>query len=257
MRATIGPSSDGTVTLTRVSERSRVSEVLVGLLALAVVIAVAIPLTALIVMRGLTDLKKTDDTITVTGAATRTLDAAAATWPLTIAVHERTPEAAAQSLRARLRAVDKYLTDSGVKVQVTPRQPSVTQVTDQVRSGAKTLRVPAWEVRQQLDVHSDDVAGLDRTAAGSAPLLLNKTVASIGELTYGAPVAGGTEVSTLRLAAADARRNAAAVLDIVGGNVGSVRSIRLVGYKSSPAQSVSARQRNVTALVSVTFAVER
>jgi hypothetical protein len=55
-------------------------ETLIGLLALAVALAVAVPLTASIIMNGIRDVKQTRDTIQVTGSAKQPIRANLASW---------------------------------------------------------------------------------------------------------------------------------------------------------------------------------
>jgi hypothetical protein len=94
-------------------------QLLIGLVAVALALAIAIPLTASIVMGGVRDIKRTRDTIVVTGSARYPITANQAFWNVTVSSTERTPAAAARSLRQKAAAVAKYLGDAGLTADVT------------------------------------------------------------------------------------------------------------------------------------------
>ena len=80
-----------------------VPQLLIGLLAVAIALAVAVPLTASIVMNGIRDVKTKRDTIVVTGSAKYPITANQAFWDVTVTSTERQPAAAARSLRIKVR----------------------------------------------------------------------------------------------------------------------------------------------------------
>jgi hypothetical protein len=73
--------------------------------------------------------------------------------------------------------------------------------------------------------------------------------------------------AALRLATADAEERTSTIAEGLGGHLGAVRSVRLGAYQITPRNStdvsgegildVSTREKDVTAVVSVTFAVNR
>ena len=75
-------------------------QLLIGLLAVAIALAVAVPLTASIVMNGIRDVKTKRDTIVVTGSAKYPITANQAFWNVTVTSTERQPAAAARSLNS-------------------------------------------------------------------------------------------------------------------------------------------------------------
>src|SRR5919201_4334174 len=117
--------------------RRELPQLLIGLVALAVVLGVAVPLSASLVMDGVRDVKRTRDTIVVTGSAKQPIEANLAEWYVTVQSHERTPAAAARSLRAKASAVRKFLTDAGLSSDVTEPPVDVERVSDQVPTGLK------------------------------------------------------------------------------------------------------------------------
>jgi hypothetical protein len=253
-----------------VNERPRVPELLIGLLALAVVLAVAIPLTAQIVMNGVRDIKRTHDTIVVTGSAKQPIDSNLATWTLTVSSHERTPAAAARALRAKAAAVTAYLTGAGLSGADVSKPPvDVEQSSDRVPTGLKKpafRTVPAWDVIQSFDVQTTKVDTLIRAAAGVDKLLLRGVDVSVSSIAYLSTNLKAAKFAALRLATADARERATTIAQGLDGHLGAVKSVHLGVYQITPRNSTdvsnegildtSTREKDVNAVVSVTFAVE-
>ena len=159
-------------------------EVLLGLVALALALAIAVPLTASIVMNGVRDVKRTRDSIVVTGSAKQPIEANLAVWSVSVASHERTPAAAARSLRSKAAAVRTFLARAGLAADVTEPPVDVERVTDQVPTGLKKPRfrsVPAFEVSQAFNVQTKKLDTLQRTAAQVDQLLIRGVDVSVGQ----------------------------------------------------------------------------
>src|SRR5919201_816538 len=95
-------------------QRRELPELLIGLVAIAVAIAVATPITASILGSAVRDVKRQRDTISVTGSARHPIEANLAIWRVTVSAKERTPAAAARSLRRKVAAVDEFLKAGGL-----------------------------------------------------------------------------------------------------------------------------------------------
>jgi uncharacterized protein len=244
-------------------------ELLLGLVAVAVALAVAVPLTASIVMNGIRDIKRTRDTIVVTGSAKQPIEANLAVWYVTVQSHERSPAAAARSLRKKAAAVRKFLAAAGLTSDVTEPPVDVERVADQVPTGLKKPRfrnVPAWEVSQAFNVQTRKIDTLERAAAQVDQLLLGGVDVSVGQIQYLSTNLKTAKFAALRLATADAHDRAQTIAQGLGGHIGGVRSVQLGVYQITPRNSTevsgegildtSTREKDVTAVVSVTFAVD-
>ena len=245
-------------------------EVLLGLLALALALAIAVPLTASIVMNGIRDVKRTRDSIVVTGSAKQPIEANLAVWYVTVASHERTPATAARALRTKAAAVRKFLAGAGLTADVTEPPVDVERVTDQVPTGLKKPRfrsVPAFEVAQAFNIQTKKLDILQRTAARVDQLLIGGVDVSVGQIQYLSTNLKTAKFAALRLATADAHDRAETIAEGLGGHLGAVRSVNLGVYQITPRNSTevsgegildtSTREKDVTAVVSVTFAVDR
>jgi uncharacterized protein len=250
--------------------RRELPQVLIGLLAVAVALAVAVPLTASIVMNGIRDVKQTRDTIVVTGSAKQPIVANLATWFLTVSSRERTPEAAARALREKAAAVSSYLGNAGLAGDVSKPPVDVEETTIQVPTGLKKPRfraIPAWRVTQSFEIETTKIDTVVKTAASVDQLLLKGIDVSVGPIQYLSTKLKTAKFAALRLATADAEQRADTIAQGLGGHLGAVRSVHLGVYQITPRNSTdvsgegindtSSRLKDVTAVVSVTFAVNR
>jgi hypothetical protein len=241
-------------------------QVLIGLLA----VAVTVPITAAIVMNGIRDVKGSRDTIVVTGSAKQPITADLASWFVSVSSRERTPAAAARSENAKAAAVDEFLRKAGLADDVSKPPLDVQETTIQVPTGLAKPRfraVRAWFVEQSFDVQTEKIDALVRAAAGVDRLLLQGVDLSVGQIRYLSTKLRKAKFAALRLATADAEERASTIAEGLGGHLGAVRSVRLGVYQITPRNSTdvsgegildtSTRAKDVTAVVTVTFAVDR
>jgi uncharacterized protein len=250
--------------------RRELPQLLIGLVAVAVALAVAVPLTASIVMSGVRDVKRTHDQIVVTGLGKRPITANLAAWDIDITARERTPAAAARSLRTKVAAVDAYLRGAGLMSDVSKPPVDVEQTSVQVPTGLAKPRfrsVPAWDVSQSVHVQTAKIDMLVRTASTVDQLLLKGVDVAVSPIQYLSTNLRDAKFAALRLATADAEDRASTIAQGLGGHLGAVRSVSLGVYQITPRNSTdvsnegindtSSREKDVTAVVSVTFAVNR
>jgi hypothetical protein len=146
----------------------------------------------------------------------------------------------------------------------------VQETTIQVPTGLAKPRfrpVRAWFVEQSFDVQTEKIDALVRAAAGVDRLLLQGVDLTVGQIRYLSTKLRKAKFAALRLATADAEERASTIAEGLGGHPGAVRSVRLGVYQITPRNStdvsgegildVSTREKDVTAVVSVTFAVNR
>src|SRR5438128_494707 len=94
--------------------RRELPETLLGLAALAVALAIVVPVSASIVVGGIRDIKQARDTVEVTGSARYPIAANLAMWHLSVSAQARTPAGAIVFLRAKSERVDTFLADGGL-----------------------------------------------------------------------------------------------------------------------------------------------
>jgi uncharacterized protein YggE len=173
-------------------------------------------------------------------------------------------------LRAKAAAVAAYLGDAGLAGDVSKPPVDIQATSVQVPTGLKKPRfrsVPAFQVTQSFDVQTTKIDTLVRAAASVDRLLLQGVDVSVSSLEYLSTKLKTAKFAALRLATADAEERASTIAQGLGGNLGAVRNVSLGVYQITPRNSTdvsnegindtSSRAKDVTAVVSVTFAVKR
>lgn len=238
-----------------------------GAMALAIVLAALIVGGAggfglLAVGDGLT--QRAGDGVTVTGSARLEVDADRAVW--TIDAYEQAPDVATAVGRVddAIEAVTAYLVAGGIdadRIELNGLSTNINYVwTDQ----GMTSEISGYSAFRNLRVRSDDVLLIDRLSRGFGELLTT----GIGVTAY-QPEYLISDLQALRpqlqaAAVEDALTRAEAMLEVVGGEVGTIRSIRSGPFQVSAPDSVdvsdygmydtSTIRKSVGATVSVTFA---
>jgi len=256
-----------------VAERPRrdLPELLIGLVAIALALAIATPITASILAGAVRDVKRQRDTIAVTGSARHPIEADFAIWRLNVSAKERSPAAAARSLRTKVAAVESFLEEHGISGDDIRKPPlSVEQTADRIPTGKKRpafREIPAWRVAQSFTVSTTEIDELEETAGTVDELLLKGIAVSVEGLQYLSRQLTEARFEALEKATADARRRAETIASGLGGDLGAVRKVDLGVYQIVPRNSTEvsdygindtgSREKEVVSVVTVTFAVDR
>jgi hypothetical protein len=249
------------------SRRRELPQLLLGLVALAAAVAVS----AVLVMDAMRDVKRSRDTIVVTGSAKRPIEADLALWRLTVSALEQTPDEAALSLRAKTDAVSAFLGREGIDPDEVSEPPlAIAQTQVQVPTGLKKPAfrwVPAWRVAQSFVVETPRIDALEQASSHVNRLLLKGVDVSVQRIQYLSTRLTEAKFDALRLATADAKRRTETMASGLGGSLGAVRDVELGVFQITPRNSTevsdygindtSTRAKDVTSVVTVTFAVNR
>jgi len=141
-------------------------QLLLGLLALAV----AVVLGALFVSSAVKAVKRSRDTITVTGSAKRPITADLVTWNLSIGAADVDPAAASRDLVAKAEKVRAFLKDAGLDAK---EPPVATEETSQKQGGA---RVTVYRLTQEFNVTTSEIDKAE-SAAGKVSTLFAQGIA--------------------------------------------------------------------------------
>jgi hypothetical protein len=233
-------------------------ELLLGL----VVIAIAFVVTGFVVADAIRDVKQSRDTIKVTGSARHPITANLVLWHLAVDAKAEQPGEATRLLRTRTAAVRDFLRDGGIPDSAITESTVSTEETT-IRVGRR--RVSAFLLRQGFRVSSEEIDKVESVSAGITDLLARGIPVSAGELEYISTRLNDARIQALTKAIANAQRRAETIVKGIGGELGSVRSAQLGVYQVTPRNSTevsdygindtTSRDKDVTAVVSVTFAV--
>jgi uncharacterized protein len=203
------------------------------------------------------------DGVTVTGSARVEVTADRVNW--TISAYEQAGDVAGavRGVEASLEAVQDYLRAGGVASEEITLDGLSTSVNYRWTEGGMTSEITSYSAYRTLRVRSDDVAMVDRLSRDIGTILVTGIGISAFAPEYYVSALPALRPALLEQAVADALVRAEAMVSVVGGEIGSVRSIRSGPFQVSAPDSVdvsdygmydtSTIEKSVTATVSVTF----
>ena len=238
----------------------RLPELFLGLLA----IAVGAVWVAHIFAGTIHDARHTDDTISITGSARKPISSNLVRWSLYVRGVEKTPEAAARTMREGTVAVRAFLRKGGVPADAISE--AVVESETLVTQLPKHRRLVRFSVSQELEVSTGKIDVVEAVATGIGQLIEQGFDVSAQPLEYISTDLAQAKLDALEAATEEARRRADILVNGLGGKLGPMRSSTLGVYQITPRDSTdvsdygindtSTREKDVTAVVTATFAVK-
>jgi hypothetical protein len=239
----------------------RIPELFLGLLA----IGVAVVLVAHIFSGTIKDVRHTRDTLSVTASARVPISANLVRWSLTVSAENATTAPAARRLRQESTLVRKFLLASGIPADAIT--PSVVESGQIVIKLPHRRRLVRYRVSQRLDVRTKQIDLVEAAATRVGSLLEQGVTVTADPLEYLSTELAAAKLTALERATAEARRRAEILAHGLGGKLGRMRSSSQGVYQVTPRDSTdvsdygindtSSRDKDVNAVVSATFAVNR
>ena len=236
-------------------------ELFLGLLS----IGVAVVLTAEIVAGTIHDARHIHDTISVTGSARKPITSDLVRWSLTVSREAPTAATAARRLRGQVTAVRAFLENQGIPSNAIA--PGVVRSEAQITPLGKHRRKISFRVSQGLDVSTRKLDVVERAATQVGGLIAQGIDVSAGSPAYISTELTNAKLDALAAATEDARKRAEILVHGLGGKLGPMRRTQLGVYQITPRDSTeisdygindtSSREKDVNAVVTATFAVER
>jgi uncharacterized protein len=241
-----------------------------GLIAVAVALAIAVPLSAWIAVNGIKDVKQARDTIVVTGSARYPISADLGTWSLRASATGETPSTAIKALRGKVTQINAFFTEGGLSPDSITSPPiQVAQISVRVPTGVRKpafKRVQLWRVNQNFEIQTTDIDTLVRVASQVGNLLAGGTDVSVSPISYLSTKLVAAKFAALRLAVSDAQKRASTIAEGLGARLGPLQGTRLGVYQITPRNSnevsgggtndTSSRLKDVEAVVNVTFNIQ-
>lgn len=232
----------------------------------AIVLGVALIVSAVIGGIAVGNLRKAGDQITVTGSATRPVRSDLAVWRLDVNAQAPTQLAATRNAANGAAAVRDWLLARGFSdSSVTVRTP-YTMVQNEWINGMETGRILGYRVSQQVELRTTDVDKVSQLA-GDLTELIDQGVPVTGqapEFLYSAlPEIRGPLLAD---ATRDARNRAEEIVTAAGAKVGRIKAVNVGVFQVRRRQSVDVSdygmydtgdiEKDVTGVIRVTFAIE-
>ena len=238
-----------------------VPELFLGLLSLAV----AAVWIGHIFASTIHEAKHTADTISITASARKPIGSNLVQWSLNVDGKAATPVEAARRARRASAAVVAFLRGAGVHADAI--SPEVVQSNEIVTRVNKHLTRTTYVVSQNFDVSTSDIDTVQSAAARVGTLLEQGIEVSAQPLAFVSTDLEEAKLQALSAATAEARRRADILVKGLGGKLGRMRASSLGVYQITPRNSTqvsdygisdtSSRLKDVTAVVSATFAVSQ
>jgi uncharacterized protein len=211
------------------------------------------------------DAKHTADTMSITGSARVPIDSNLVQWSLTAEGKAATPVEAARRARQASSAVFTFLRKAGIHADAI--SPQVVQSDVIVTRVNKHLTRTTYLVSQELDVSTAEIDIVQAAATRLGSLLERGIQVSAQPLAFISTDLEKAKLEALSAATAEARRRAGILVKGLGGKLGRMRASSLGVYQITPRNSTqvsdygisdtSSRLKDVTAVVSATFAVKQ
>ena len=241
--------------------RIAIPELFLGLLA----IGIAFVLVAHIISSTVRDVRHTRDTLSVTASARVPISANLVTWTLTVSAEDAKTAPAARRLRRDVAVVRKFLLAARIPGDaITPSVVSSEQIVIRLPHRQRRIR---YRVYQQLEVRTKEIDVVAAAATRVGALLERGIAVEAEPVAYLSTELADAKLTALERATAEARRRAEILAHGLGGKLGRMRSSSQGVYQVTPRDSTdvsdygindtSSREKDVNAVVSATFAVNR
>jgi uncharacterized protein len=228
-----------------------------------VAIGAALVLTAKVTAGAIHDVRHRGDTITVTGSAKKPITSDLVRWAVTVADAAPTAAPAARQLHRHLATVQQFLRAGGLPGQDMSLQ--VVETDEQVERPTKKTKIVTYRVYQTISVTTRRIDAVERVSTRLGDLIERGIDVSAEPLAYISTRLTQAKFDALAAATVDARRRAEILVQGLGSKLGGMRSSSLGVYQITPRDSTdvsdygindtSTRDKDVTAVVSATFAV--
>jgi uncharacterized protein len=211
------------------------------------------------------DARHARDTLTITGSARKPITSNLVRWSLSVSGVARTPQAAAYTMRRDIKTVEAFLRGGGVPASEMAE--SVVQSETIVTRISKKQTRTTYRVSQGLDVSTTKIDIVEGVSTRLADLIERGIAVSAQPLEYISTDLEKAKLDALQAATEEAHQRADILVRGLGGKLGAMRSSSLGVYQITPRDSTdvsgygindtSSREKDVTAVVTATFAVKQ
>lgn len=232
-----------------------------------VALAVALLLAAFVAAQAVQQARRSGDEISVTGSAKVGIVSDRASLSVTVSDTQNTAQDAYAAVQRGAAALGGFLTAQGVPEGEILRggvqtEPVTYTVTD---DAGRSVQRGAFKISRRFTVQSADLNRVQALAQNVGTLIQQGVPVSADPVQYLYTKLADVRLKLLADATRDARERAQAIAQASGSGVGAVRSARMGVFQITARNTVQAddygsfdtasREKDVTAVVGVTFAV--
>ncbi len=233
-----------------------------------VALALALLLAAVIAAQAVGQARRSGDEISVTGSARQSIVSDVGSVSMTVSDTQNTAQDAYANVQRGAVALGSFLQAQGVPDTEIARsgvqtEPVTYTVTD---DAGRSVERGAFRISRKFTVQSTDLNRLQALSQNVGTLIQQGVPVSAEPVQYLYTKLSEVRLKLLGDATKDARERAQAIAEASGTGVGAVRSARMGVFQITPKNTVqaddygsfdtSSREKDVTAVVGVTFAVK-
>ncbi len=235
---------------------------------LGLCIAAATIVSSLILSKGVLKVMKfSQQVINVTGAAQKNITSDYIVWVSWITRREADLPTAYKNLKEDLDTVLTYLESKGIrKEEIITSQITTSKIFKKTTDGKETNDVEAYELSQNIEIRSVDVAKIDLISRESTELINQNIVFMSGAPSYFYTKLDDLKIEMLAKATENAKQRAESMVKATSNKIGFMRSAKMGVFQITPVTSTdvsdygyndtSALEKKVMAVVSASFAIE-
>jgi hypothetical protein len=231
------------------------------------IVSLGLVLSSLLATRAIYDFKRANDVLVVTGSAKRPIQSDYIIWRLSVSSQRPSAKEAYQDLQTQTEQLKAYLREKKVEdTAITSEVVDTMPIPEVSPSGRETGQILAYRLTQKLEIRSEEVERY-KELSQTINELLNQGI----NITSEPPQYIYTKLDKLRVemiaeATKDAQARAAAIAEVTGKQVGSVRNAQTGVFQITSRNSTdvsdygiydtSSLDKDITAVVSVTFSLK-
>lgn len=233
----------------------------------AIVLAIALVLSAALGAHALERVRASRQTITVTGSAKQAITSDMIIWRGFVAHQANDLQTAYADLKRSMDALRAYVRSKDVPAEEVTETP-ITTITlyGFNEQGMQTNEITGYRLQQGIEIRSRDVDRVARISREATELINQGIALESMPPEYLYTKIGDLKIKMQAEAARDAKTRAEQIAEATGSTIGKVRSARMGVLQITPAFSVevsdygindtSSLQKDITAVVTVEFEVE-
>jgi hypothetical protein len=230
-----------------------------------VVIAVGLIISAAILSGAVIEVKRSRDTITVTGSARMQVESDYVVWRGSIVVNAATVQAASKEVHEHRARVQKFFKENGIADTVAEFKTVYSNAQQEYKDGMFTGRISGYEVSQGFEVRSNDIVKILAVADAMESLMREGVPLQMNAPEFFYTKLDEARIKLMAEATIDARRRAEQIAAAAGGKIGPIREARMgviqvVAPHSTTVSDygiydTSTREKDVFAAVKVVFSI--
>ena len=238
-----------------------------GLTTFAVIMALGLIITGIIIGTTWRKVSRSNVMITVTGSAQKEIRSDLAVWSGNFSNESASLTDAYQKVQESSSKVKNYLLSKGFpQEKIVFSSVNTSTLYRQTNEGAITNDVVGYRLTQSVSIESNDVDKIDQLSREATELIVQGVEFNSNPPEFYYTKLSDLKIEMIGLASMDAKMRADQIANSTGNEVGEVRSSRMgviqINSKNSTEVSdygindVSSLEKTITAVVTVSYSIE-